>query len=135
MNPVIQVNNLSKSFNKKQVLFDLGLSVQAGEMVALIGASGSGKSTLLRHLAGLACADTERPGTVRMLGRPMQSNGRSPAQQEEFVVMHSDSVEASGFVSHLKLPHYVDFQSELDLIRTLQRAATCQVDDLQEIQA
>lgn len=45
----------------------------------------------------------------------------SPAQQEEFVLMHCDNVEAAGFVSHLKLPHYVDFQSELDLIRTLRR--------------
>jgi len=45
----------------------------------------------------------------------------SPAQQEEFVLMHSDSVEAAGFVSHLKLPHYVDFQSELDLIRRLRK--------------
>lgn len=42
-----------------------------------------------------------------------------PAQQEEFVLMHCDNVEAAGFVSHLKLPHYVDFQSELELIRKL----------------
>lgn len=47
----------------------------------------------------------------------------SVAQQEEFVLMHCDNVESSGFVSHLKLPHYVDFQSELDLIRTLPREA------------
>ncbi len=44
-----------------------------------------------------------------------------PAQQEEFVLMHCDNVEAAGFVSHLKLPHYVDFQSELELIRKLRR--------------
>jgi alpha-D-ribose 1-methylphosphonate 5-triphosphate synthase subunit PhnI len=44
-----------------------------------------------------------------------------PAQQEEFVLMHCDNVEAGGFVSHLKLPHYVDFQSELELIRKLRR--------------
>ena len=43
----------------------------------------------------------------------------SPAQDEEFVLAHSDSVEASGFVQHLKLPHYVDFQSELVVVRTL----------------
>ena len=43
----------------------------------------------------------------------------SPAQQQEFVLSHSDSVEASGFVQHLKLPHYVDFQSELELLRRL----------------
>lgn len=45
----------------------------------------------------------------------------SPAQDEEFVLYHSDNVEASGFVQHLKLPHYVDFQSELKLIRRLRR--------------
>ena len=43
----------------------------------------------------------------------------SPAQDQEFVLSHSDNVEASGFVQHLKLPHYVDFQSELELIRRL----------------
>lgn len=43
----------------------------------------------------------------------------SPAQQEEFVLAHCDNVEAAGFISHLKLPHYVDFQSELGLIRKL----------------
>ncbi|AEC19869.1 hypothetical protein PT7_1329 [Pusillimonas sp. T7-7] len=50
-----------------------------------------------------------------------QEDIESPAQQEEFVLMHCDNVEAAGFVSHLKLPHYVDFQSELDLIRRLRR--------------
>lgn len=48
----------------------------------------------------------------------------APAQMAEFVLYHSDNVEASGFVQHLKLPHYVDFQSELNLIRSLRRAAS-----------
>ncbi|MFA6968216.1 carbon-phosphorus lyase complex subunit PhnI [Bosea sp. (in: a-proteobacteria)] len=42
-----------------------------------------------------------------------------PAQQDEFVLYHSDNVEAAGFVEHLKLPHYVDFQGELELIRRI----------------
>jgi alpha-D-ribose 1-methylphosphonate 5-triphosphate synthase subunit PhnI len=42
-----------------------------------------------------------------------------PAQDEEFVLYHADNVEASGFVQHLKLPHYVDFQSELQMVRRL----------------
>ena len=45
----------------------------------------------------------------------------APAQDEEFVLYHSDNVESSGFVEHLKLPHYVDFQAELNLIRKLRR--------------
>lgn len=44
---------------------------------------------------------------------------KSPAQMPEFVLSHSDSLEASGFVQHLKLPHYVDFQAELDLVRKM----------------
>lgn len=43
----------------------------------------------------------------------------SPAQDEEFVLYHSDNVEAQGFVQHLKLPHYIDFQAELNLLRKL----------------
>ncbi len=47
----------------------------------------------------------------------------APAQDEEFVLSHSDNVQATGFVEHLKLPHYVDFQSELILIRQLREEA------------
>jgi alpha-D-ribose 1-methylphosphonate 5-triphosphate synthase subunit PhnI len=43
----------------------------------------------------------------------------APAQDEEFVLSHSDNVQATGFVEHLKLPHYVDFQAELGLIRRM----------------
>jgi alpha-D-ribose 1-methylphosphonate 5-triphosphate synthase subunit PhnI len=46
-----------------------------------------------------------------------------PPQDEEFVLAHSDNVEAAGFVSHLKLPHYVDFQSELSMLRGLRADA------------
>ncbi|MEQ8601727.1 MAG: carbon-phosphorus lyase complex subunit PhnI [Marivibrio sp.] len=45
----------------------------------------------------------------------------APAQDEEFVLSHCDNVQATGFVEHLKLPHYVDFQSELELLRRLRR--------------
>ena len=40
---------------------------------------------------------------------------------EEFVISHSDNVQATGYVEHLKLPHYVDFQAELDLVRRMRR--------------
>ncbi|MBU3189663.1 carbon-phosphorus lyase complex subunit PhnI [Clostridium bowmanii] len=42
-----------------------------------------------------------------------------PTQDEEFVLLHIDSVESSGFISHLKLPHYVTFQSKLDSMRKI----------------
>ncbi|SJM32517.1 carbon-phosphorus lyase complex subunit PhnI [Mesorhizobium delmotii] len=42
-----------------------------------------------------------------------------PAQDEEFVLSHADNVEANGYVARFKLPHYVDFQAELQLVRQL----------------
>jgi alpha-D-ribose 1-methylphosphonate 5-triphosphate synthase subunit PhnI len=52
-----------------------------------------------------------------------EENTGAPAQDEEFVLMHADNVQATGFLEHIKLPHYVDFQSELELIRKLRREA------------
>lgn len=44
-------------------------------------------------------------------------NNEFPSHNEEFVLFHIDSVESTGFVSHLKMPHYVTFQSKLDSVR------------------
>ncbi len=74
---------------------------------------------------GLAFGEAERKAMAMALvdralrGRELGEAPASPAQDEEFVLYHGDNVEASGFVQHLKLPHYVDFQSELVLLRTL----------------
>lgn len=51
--------------------------------------------------------------------RELDEEQTAPAQDEEFVLSHSDNIQASGFVEHLKLPHYVDFQAELELLRTM----------------
>lgn len=59
-------------------------------------------------------------------GNELDEDFGTPAQDEEFVLAHADNVEAVGFVSHLKLPHYVDFQSELELIRKIRKENTAQ---------
>ena len=46
-----------------------------------------------------------------------QGDKRFPTQDEEFVLYHVDGIEATGFISHLKLPHYVTFQSKLSAVR------------------
>ena len=51
----------------------------------------------------------------------------APAQDEEFVLSHCDNIQATGFLEHIKLPHYVDFQAELELIRQLRREAEANV--------
>ena len=52
-----------------------------------------------------------------------EDDSGAPAQDEEFVLYHSDNIQATGFVEHIKLPHYVDFQSELELIRKIRAEA------------
>jgi hypothetical protein len=47
----------------------------------------------------------------------------APAQDEEFVPAHADNVQATGFLEHIKLPHQVGVQAELEPIRRLRREA------------
>ena len=74
---------------------------------------------------GLVFGQSERKAMSMALvdralrAREFGEEARAPAQDEEFVLSHADNVQATGFVEHLKLPHYVDFQAELDLVRRL----------------
>src|ERR1700761_4713465 len=76
---------------------------------------------------GLAFGHSERKTMSMALvdrtlrARDLGEEVLAPAQDEEFVMSHSDNVQATGFVEHLKLPHYVDFQSELGLLRKLRK--------------
>ena len=61
MKPVIQIQDLHKTFGKNEVLKGINLEIGEGEVIALIGASGSGKSTLLRCVNRL---ETPTSGTI-----------------------------------------------------------------------
>jgi alpha-D-ribose 1-methylphosphonate 5-triphosphate synthase subunit PhnI len=67
----------------------------------------------------MAMALVDRALRAEELGEAAEA----PAQDQEFVLYHCDNVEATGFVEHLKLPHYVDFQSELEKLRELRATA------------
>ncbi len=63
--PLLQVEGLQAWYGAAQILFDVGLQVGAGEVVALMGRNGAGKSTTLKAIAGLIA---RREGRVRLLG-------------------------------------------------------------------
>ncbi|BAY29998.1 ABC transporter-like protein [Nostoc carneum NIES-2107] len=69
LKPVINISNLNHYFGegslKKQVLFDINLEIQAGEIVIMTGPSGSGKTTLLTLMGGLRSAQS---GSLTILG-------------------------------------------------------------------
>jgi alpha-D-ribose 1-methylphosphonate 5-triphosphate synthase subunit PhnI len=76
---------------------------------------------------GLAFGHSERKAmSMALVDRALRARDLgeevvAPAQDEEFVLSHVDNVQATGFVEHLKLPHYVDFQAELQLVRQMRR--------------
>ncbi|MET3543587.1 alpha-D-ribose 1-methylphosphonate 5-triphosphate synthase subunit PhnI [Paenibacillus favisporus] len=64
-----------------------------------------------------------------------QGDSRFPTQDQEFVLYHIDSVESTGFMSHLKLPHYVTFQSKMnDVRKTKTTAATPEAEETKEVE-
>lgn len=79
---------------------------------------------------GLVFGQTERKAiSMALVDRSLrweelgEDNVGAPAQDEEFVLSHSDNIQATGFLEHIKLPHYVDFQSELELVRRMRAEA------------
>jgi alpha-D-ribose 1-methylphosphonate 5-triphosphate synthase subunit PhnI len=72
---------------------------------------------------GLVFGHNERKAiAMSILDRALcTEHPKSPIEDQEFVLYHIDNMESQGFVSHLKLPHYVSFQSVLDRIRSIQQ--------------
>jgi len=112
---------------------DLGFTVTIGrimvtecQMVTQFTGSAKAPPQFTRGY-GLAFGHQERKAmAMSLVDRSLRceefdEDRNAPAQDEEFVLSHSDNVQATGFVEHLKLPHYVDFQAELDLVRTMRR--------------
>ncbi|MDD4095488.1 MAG: ABC transporter ATP-binding protein [Oscillospiraceae bacterium] len=65
---IILIENLNKNFGTKEVLKDMDLSLESGQIVGLVGPNGSGKTTLLKILAGLT---SDYTGNVRIDGKPL----------------------------------------------------------------
>jgi branched-chain amino acid transport system ATP-binding protein len=72
---LLEVDRIELFYGALQALFGVSISVEEGEIVAIIGANGAGKSTLLNAIAGLRTSD---PASIRLDGRPI---GDRPAYE------------------------------------------------------
>ncbi|MGR3793555.1 carbon-phosphorus lyase complex subunit PhnI [Vannielia sp. SX4] len=115
---------------------ELGFSVEIGEVVLTecetVNQFTGSKTEPPQFTRGygLVFGQTERKAiSMALVDRALrweelgEDNLGAPAQDEEFVIAHSDNIQATGFLEHIKLPHYVDFQAELELVRKLRAEA------------
>ena len=111
---------------------ELGFPIELGEvmvtecqMISDAASPAASEPPRFKRGYGLTFGHCERKAmSMAIVDRALRSQPKDevptfPAKDEEFVLYHSDNVEASGFVQHLKLPHYVDFQASLQLVRKL----------------
>jgi len=101
------------------------IAVTECQMVNQFMGGGDGEPARFTRGYGLAFGQSERKAmSMALVDRALRADELGeqqigPAQDAEFALSHCDNVQATGFVEHLKLPHYVDFQAELALLREL----------------
>ncbi len=85
--PLLRMTSISKAFPGVQALQDVDLTVQTGEILALVGENGAGKSTLMRILNGVYMADT---GEIRWRGQPVTLHSPHEAQALGISMIHQE---------------------------------------------
>lgn len=112
---LLSLENITKSYDKKSlVLNEFSLSVNTGEMVAIMGKSGSGKSTVLNIISGIESADS---GRYIFKGNDMSkvSGDKMTVFRREnigFVLQHFALIENNSVFKNIALPLYLKHESK-----------------------
>src|SRR6476469_4271335 len=85
--PLLQLQNITKTFGSVQALDDVDFEVRAGEVMALVGDNGAGKSTLVKCVAGTHAADS---GRILFEGQEVQIHGPKDAAKLGIEVVYQD---------------------------------------------
>jgi alpha-D-ribose 1-methylphosphonate 5-triphosphate synthase subunit PhnI len=111
------------------------IKVSEAEMIGRSPVKKKGAVPLLSVGYGLAFGQNEtKVICMGMLDSALRTpNGTSPANNQEFVLYHTECIEAYGFTNHLKLPHYVTFQSGLHNLRDVVKRRESQPEPAQPV--
>lgn len=114
--------NICHPFRRDEVIHVGWIQVTEAEIIAKFGSDGEDDKPYFTLGYGICFGANEvKSISMAVLDRTMkESEGKAPANDQEFVLMHIDGIESSGFCAHFKLPHYITFQSELNSLRRTQ---------------
>ena len=104
---ILEVEHISKSFNKTEALKDISFSLERGQVLSIIGSSGSGKTTLLRCLNFLETPDR---GIIRVNGETL-FDADNPAAKLESVIRKKRLHFGLVFQSFNLFPQYTALQN------------------------
>ncbi|MBM6617203.1 ABC transporter ATP-binding protein [Bacillus suaedaesalsae] len=100
MRPLLDIQNLTGGYTKQSVLHDLSFSVNAGELVGLIGLNGAGKSTTIKHIIGIM---DQKEGSISINGTTLRENKEQYKSQFSFIPETPILYEELTLEEHLRL--------------------------------
>lgn len=116
--PIVEIDNITKKFGENQVLNGISLSVQRGQVIAIIGRSGSGKSTMLRCINGLEMINS---GNINVAGHKLTAAG------DGLIALRKDV--GMVFQSYNLFPHLTVQENIMLSPRVVKKVATEQARD------
>lgn len=113
---------ISHPYRENESIYLGEIQITETEIVAKFDSENDDKKPYFTLGYGISFGSNEvKAISMAVLDRTMKEiDGNAPANDQEFVLMHTDGIEASGFCAHFKLPHYITFQSELNILRKTQ---------------
>ena len=87
--PVLEMRGITKAFHSVKALNNVNLTVQAGQIHAIVGENGAGKSTLMKVLSGVYPAG-DYEGEIKFLGDPCRFKGIADSEHKGIIIIHQE---------------------------------------------
>ena len=87
--PILEMRGITKAFHSVKALNNVNLTVQAGQIHAIVGENGAGKSTLMKVLSGVYPAG-DYEGEIQFLGEPCRFKGIADSEHKGIIIIHQE---------------------------------------------